>query len=101
VRTPVIESTCVTVVPARTEGDKAAANEVAFVPLVEDADISRSSQRAIPTAAAKKNKPERQGAGHAETAPAGPTRPAAGEGASLNASADRTLFRWPVTTCTR
>jgi hypothetical protein len=54
VRTPVIESTCVTVVPARTEGDKAAANEVAFVPLGEDADISRSSQRAIPTAAAKK-----------------------------------------------
>jgi hypothetical protein len=33
----------------------------------------------------QKNKPERQGAGHAETAPAGPTRPAAGEGASLNA----------------
>jgi hypothetical protein len=42
-----------------------------------------------------------QGAGHAETAPAGPTRPAAGEGASLNASADGTLFRWPVTTCAR
>jgi hypothetical protein len=47
-------STCVTVVPARTEGDKAAANGVASVPLGEDADISRPSQRAIPTAAAKK-----------------------------------------------
>jgi hypothetical protein len=47
-------STCVTVIPARTEGDKAAANGVTFVPLGEDADISRPSQRAIPTAAAKK-----------------------------------------------
>jgi hypothetical protein len=44
----------VTVVPARTEGDKAAANGVASVPLGEDADINRPSQRAIPTAAAKK-----------------------------------------------
>jgi hypothetical protein len=54
VRSPVVESTCVTVVPARAEGDKAAANGVASVPLGEDADISRSSRRAISTAAAKK-----------------------------------------------
>jgi hypothetical protein len=45
--------TCVKVVPARTEEGRAAANGVASVPLGEDADISRSIQRAIPTAAAK------------------------------------------------
>ena len=76
-RTPVIESTCVTVVPARTEGDKAAANEVAFVPLGEDADISRSSQRAIPTAAAKKQagatgcRPRRNRTGRADATSSG------------------------------
>jgi hypothetical protein len=59
------------------------------VPLGGDADISRSTQHAIPTAAA--NKPEGPGAGHAETAPAGSRRPTAGEGASVNAYADRTL----------
>jgi hypothetical protein len=47
-------SMCVTVVPARTEGDKAAANGVASVPLGEDAYFSRPSQRANSTAAAKK-----------------------------------------------
>jgi hypothetical protein len=47
-------STCVTVVPARKESDKVAANGVASVLLGEDSDISRPSQRAIPTTAAKK-----------------------------------------------
>jgi hypothetical protein len=59
------------------------------VPLGGDADIGRSTQHAIPTAAA--NKPEGPGAEHAETAPAGSRRPTADEGASVNAYADRTL----------
>jgi N-acetylglucosamine kinase-like BadF-type ATPase len=46
--------TCVKVVPARTEEDRAAANGVASVPLGEDADISRSIQRSISAAVAKK-----------------------------------------------
>jgi hypothetical protein len=44
--------TRVKLVPAKTEGDRAAANRVASVRLGGDADISRSTQRAIPTAAA-------------------------------------------------
>jgi hypothetical protein len=59
------------------------------VPLGGDADISRSTQHAIPTAAV--NKPEGSGAEHAETAPVGSRRPTAGEGASVNAYADQTL----------
>jgi hypothetical protein len=95
-------STCVsvTVVTARTEGEKAsAANGVAcrwVKTLISAGQLSAPSIRLR-----QKKKPERQDAGHAETAPAGPTRPAEGEGASLNAYADRTLFRWPVTTCAR
>jgi hypothetical protein len=79
----------VKLVPAMTEGDTAAANWVASVPLGGDAEISRPTQRAIPKAAA--NQSERPGAGHAETAPVGPTLPTAGEGASVNACADQML----------
>jgi hypothetical protein len=39
-------------VSAKTEGDRATANRVASVWLSGDADVSRSTQRAIPRAAA-------------------------------------------------
>jgi hypothetical protein len=87
-RTPLV-GTRVKPVPAKTEGDRAAANRVASVRLGGDGDISRLTQCTILTAAA--DKPEGPCEGHAETAPAGPTRPTADEGAPVNAYADRTL----------
>jgi hypothetical protein len=61
---------------------------VTSVLLVGDTDISKSTQRAIPPAAEKTSRRDQVQA--TLTAPARPTRTTVGDGATVNAYADRT-----------